>query len=116
MQTFHSYRSINVEARQCAKAETVATDLGFINMRSGDWLIHGEDGESYVVDDAFFKRTFAPDGQTSGHETAVNASASPSLEPHSIPHPRQLVSEVAKIRKAIRSCRQRVLGRAPAKG
>jgi len=26
----------------------------------GDWIVKGENGETYVVDDAFFQRTFTP--------------------------------------------------------
>ena len=47
-----------VDARQCAHAETVATDTGFVNVASGEWVIRGESGECYVVDDIFFRRTF----------------------------------------------------------
>ena len=52
-----------VNAVQCKEAKTVATDLGF-NVRQGEWLICGENGETYIVDDAFFQRTFvsAPEG------------------------------------------------------
>jgi hypothetical protein len=47
-----------VEAVQCNEPKTVATDLGFINANRGDWLICGEGGESYIVDDAFFQQAF----------------------------------------------------------
>jgi hypothetical protein len=26
----------------------------------GDWIVKGENGETYVVDDTFFQRTFTP--------------------------------------------------------
>jgi hypothetical protein len=26
----------------------------------GDWIVNGENGETYVVDNAFFQRTFTP--------------------------------------------------------
>jgi len=29
-------------------------------VQRGDWIVRGENGECYVVDDAFFQRTFAP--------------------------------------------------------
>jgi hypothetical protein len=60
MGLFRISRSITVDARQCTRAETVATDLGFTNVRPGDWVIRGEDGESYILNDDFFQRTFAP--------------------------------------------------------
>ena len=47
-----------VDAVQCTEAKTIATDLGFINVKRGDWVICGEGSECYVVDDAFFQRTF----------------------------------------------------------
>ena len=47
-----------VDAVQCTEAKTIATDLGFVNVKRGDWVICGEGSECYVVDDAFFQRTF----------------------------------------------------------
>jgi hypothetical protein len=38
----------------------IVSDVGERQVRPGDWVIHGEDNELYVVDDAFFQRTFAP--------------------------------------------------------
>ena len=46
--------------------ETLAMDfeklknLGFRHVKRGDWVVRGEDGECYIVDDAFFQRTFTP--------------------------------------------------------
>jgi len=60
MGLFRIFRPITVDARQCTRAETIATDLGFINVKPGDWVIRGEDGESYILNNDFFKRTFAP--------------------------------------------------------
>jgi hypothetical protein len=105
METFRTCRPMTVEARQCTKAETVATDLGFVNVKSGDWVIHGEDGESYVVDDAFFRRTFTSEPQATAH------AQPPLQELSTTSHPRQTTSEVSKIRFAIRSCRRRILAR-----
>lgn len=51
-------RLLLVDATQCTEPATVATGLGFANIQRGDWIIRGEDGESYVVDDAFLQRTF----------------------------------------------------------
>ena len=42
-----------MDAVQCIEAKTIATDPGFINIERGDWVICGEGGECYVVDDAF---------------------------------------------------------------
>jgi hypothetical protein len=39
---------------------TVVTDLGERVVHAGDWIISGEDNERYIVDDAFFQRTFRP--------------------------------------------------------
>jgi hypothetical protein len=47
-----------VDAVQCTSTKTIATDLGFINVKRGDWVVCGEGGECYVVEDAFFRSTF----------------------------------------------------------
>ena len=46
---------------------TIQTDRGLRHVRRGDWVVRGEGGECYVVDDAFFQRTFTPDGSTDLH-------------------------------------------------
>jgi hypothetical protein len=56
--TIRTCRPLLVDATQCKEAKTIATDLGFSNVKPGDWIIRGEDGECYVVDDVFFQRTF----------------------------------------------------------
>ncbi len=60
MGLFRISRPITVDARQSVKAETIATDLGFTNVNPGDWVIRGEGGESYILSNDFFQRTFAP--------------------------------------------------------
>ncbi len=60
MSAFRTCRPLLVDATQAAEPSTVATDLGFVNVKRGDWVVRGEDGECYVVDDAFFQRTFVP--------------------------------------------------------
>jgi hypothetical protein len=60
MGLFRIFRPITVDAWQCTRAETIATDLGFSNARPGDWVIRGEDGEGYILNNDFFQRTFAP--------------------------------------------------------
>ena len=60
MGLFRIFRPTTVVARQCTKAETIATDLGFTNVNPGDWVIRGEGGESYILNDNFFQRTFKP--------------------------------------------------------
>jgi hypothetical protein len=60
MGLFRTFRPISVEARQSTKAETIATDLGFTNVNPGDWVIRGEGGESYILNNDFFQRTFTP--------------------------------------------------------
>lgn len=37
----------------------MVTDTGFCNVRRGDWIVRGENGECYVLDDEFFQRTFS---------------------------------------------------------
>ena len=58
MGMYRTSRPMIVDAVQCTEARTIATDLGFINVKRGDWVICGEGGECYVVDDVFFQRTF----------------------------------------------------------
>jgi hypothetical protein len=58
MSTFRTLRPLIVDATQCDRAQTIATDTGFCNVSKGDWIVKGENGETYVVDDAFFQRTF----------------------------------------------------------
>src|SRR5579859_855602 len=58
MGIYRTSRPMIVDAVQCTEAKTIATDLGFINVKRGDWVICGEGGECYVVDDVFFQRTF----------------------------------------------------------
>ncbi|MBV8672895.1 MAG: hypothetical protein JOZ33_05630 [Acidobacteriaceae bacterium] len=60
MGTFRTCRPLLVDATQCEEDHTITTDLGFRHVKRGDWVIRGEDGECYVVDDAFFQRTFTP--------------------------------------------------------
>jgi hypothetical protein len=60
MGLFRICRPITVDARQSSEAGTIATDLGFIHVKRGDWIIRGEDNESYILNDEFFQRTFAP--------------------------------------------------------
>jgi len=60
MSAFRTCRPLLVDANQASEPSTIATDLGFVNVRRGEWIVRGEDGETYVVDDAFFQRTFVP--------------------------------------------------------
>jgi hypothetical protein len=60
MSTFRTCRPMLVDATQCQEPQTIATDLGFCHVKRGEWVVRGEDGECYVVDDAFFQRTFTP--------------------------------------------------------
>ena len=60
MSTFRTLRPLVVDATQCEHGKTIATDTGFCNVSKGDWIVKGENGETYVVDDAFFQRTFTP--------------------------------------------------------
>ncbi len=75
MGLFRLSRPITVDARQSTKAETIATDLGFANINPGDWVIQGEGGESYIVDNDFFQRTFVP-----AEERALSRESLGSLE------------------------------------
>lgn len=60
MNTFRTRRPLLVKASQCTQTASIVTDLGERQVRPGDWIIEGENHEHYVVDDAFFQRTFTP--------------------------------------------------------
>ena len=60
MSTFRTLRPLVVDATQSEQHTTVVTDGGFCHVAKGDWIVKGESGETYVVDDAFFQRTFTP--------------------------------------------------------
>lgn len=60
MSAFRTCWPLLVDANQATAPSTIATDLGFVNVKRGEWIVRGEDGETYVVDDAFFQRTFVP--------------------------------------------------------
>ena len=60
MSVFKTYRPLIVDANQCKSETTIAADNGFRHVRRGEWIIRGENGECYVVDNTFFERTFKP--------------------------------------------------------
>ena len=60
MATFRTLRPLIVDAKQCERSETITVDTGVCSVLKGDWIVKGENGETYVVDDAFFHRTFTP--------------------------------------------------------
>jgi hypothetical protein len=60
MSTFRTLRPLLVDATQCEHPETIATHTGLRSVSKGDWIVNGENGETYVVDNAFFQRTFTP--------------------------------------------------------
>ncbi len=60
MSAFRTLRPLVVDANQCKSDLTIAADNGFRHVKRGEWIIRGENGECYVVDDQFFQRTFAP--------------------------------------------------------
>jgi hypothetical protein len=38
-------RPVIVDAVQCTEVKTIATDLGFVNVKQGQWVICGEGSE-----------------------------------------------------------------------
>jgi hypothetical protein len=58
MSTFRTIRPLIVDATQCNAPHTIATDTGLRTLEKGDWIVKGENGEIYVLDDASFQRTF----------------------------------------------------------
>src|ERR1700689_1119161 len=59
MSTFRTLRPLVVDATQCEQGKTIATDTGFCNVSKADWIVRGENGETYVLEDAFFVRVHA---------------------------------------------------------
>ena len=60
METFRTCRPLLVKAKQCDHPTLIFTDDGERQVHPGDWIIEGENHERYVVDNAFFQRTFSP--------------------------------------------------------
>ena len=58
MSTFRTVRPLLVDATQSEQSEIIVTKTGVCNVSKGDWIVKGENGETYVVDNAFFHRTF----------------------------------------------------------
>ena len=58
MNTFRTRRPLLIKASQCTHDTWIVTDLGRRQVHPGDWIITGENHEQYVVDNAFFQRTF----------------------------------------------------------
>jgi len=84
MTVFRTRRPLLVDATQCAVPTTITTDTGFRHVESGDWIIHGEDGETYVVDDAFFQRTYvAVDTDLALEDASESLSSDDDAPPYS---------------------------------
>ena len=60
MSTFRTLRPLIVDATQCDGSEKTFTGADGRIASKGDWIVRGENGETYVVDDTFFQRTFTP--------------------------------------------------------
>jgi hypothetical protein len=58
MAAFRSIRPLLVDATQAEESTTVSTPTGLCTVAKGDWMVTGENGETYVVDNPFFQRTF----------------------------------------------------------
>lgn len=58
MNTFRTRRPLLIKASQCTHDALILTDLGKRQVHTGDWIIEGENHEQYIVDNAFFQRTF----------------------------------------------------------
>ena len=82
---YRSFRPLVVDAIQCKEAKTITTDLGFINVKQGEWVISGEGGETYIVDDAFFQRTFVPVQENQQWRQRLHAEHEISTEPALVP-------------------------------
>src|ERR1700733_2982351 len=71
MARYRTSRPMIVDAVQCTSTRTIATDLGFISVKRGEWVVCGESGECYVVEDAFFRSTFVSINEKAALPSAV---------------------------------------------
>jgi hypothetical protein len=60
MSIFRTVRPLIVDAVQCESTGTLPADCGIGTVIKGQWIVKGENGETYILDDSFFKRTFQP--------------------------------------------------------
>jgi hypothetical protein len=60
MNTFRTRRPLLVNATQCTQSTTIFTPCGQRKAYPGDWIVQGENSERYILDNAFFQKTFAP--------------------------------------------------------
>jgi hypothetical protein len=58
MSAFRTVRPLLVDAIRCEQPTTISTRTGMVHASPGDWIVTGETGETYVVDNTFFQRTF----------------------------------------------------------
>jgi hypothetical protein len=58
MAAFRTVRPLLVDATQAEQSTTVSTRTGVYTVAKGDWIVTGENGETYFVDNPFFQRTF----------------------------------------------------------
>jgi hypothetical protein len=58
MSTFRTLRPLIVDATQCDGSEEIVAGPDGRRASKGDWIVKGENGETYIVDNAFFQRTF----------------------------------------------------------
>jgi hypothetical protein len=58
MTVFRTVRPLLVDATQAEQSTTVCTRTGVYTVAKGDWIVTGENGETYLVDNPFFQRTF----------------------------------------------------------
>lgn len=60
MNTFRTRKPLVVKATQCRKSTVIFTNCGERKALPGDWIIEGANHQRYIIDNSFFKWTFAP--------------------------------------------------------
>jgi len=84
MSAFRTCRPLLVDANQASEPSTIATDLGFVNVKRGEWIVRGEDGETYVVDDAFSSALSSPSKNIPGRKQKRRAVTGADSSPRTI--------------------------------
>jgi hypothetical protein len=78
MGTYRASRTLIVDAVQSAEAKTIASDLGFINVRQGDWSYAEKGGECYIVNE---RSEMGSSWESSCHRERSDGTFSASANP-----------------------------------
>lgn len=66
MSAFRTCRPLLVDATQCKERKTIATDLGFRDVKAGDWIIRGKAENAMSLTMLFFNARLLRSKHTRG--------------------------------------------------